>query len=374
MIVSKYNHPFLAVLLACLLGCSALSCSVTGVFAEENPGGSSIEIDEEDLEEDGEYVDLDFELDDEDVDPDDDFMEEYATEVYFDKGDYGYDHRIETFLIIGTDGSGNEEVGENYRGSMADFLTLFVIDHTDDSYGFLELDRNTITPICVTDSLGERLGYYDIQLCYSHYFGSDPESSAENSIEAVSTMLGSLEKIDGYYVLNMDDIGLVADAVGGVEVTLEDDLTSIDPSFTKGSTVLLKGDQAEAFVRARMGVGEGDNKARMRRQRAFINAFYEKAMERVSHDKTFLNDLYQLFDDVAVTDISGNEVSRIAEAMRKGTNKGIVEIEGETKVEVSPADNEEHEAFYPDEDSIIEGMTKLFSLHLIFSYEDLDEE
>ncbi len=312
--------------------------------------------------------------DEEDLDSEDDFMEEYANEVYFEKADYGYDHRIESFLIIGTDGSGNEdEIGEEYRGAMADFLTLFVIDHTDDSYGFLELDRNTITPVCVTNSLGDRLGYYDIQLCYSHYYGSDPESSAENTLEAVGTLLGDLETIDGYYALNMDDVGILADAVDGVEVTLEDDLTSIDPSFVPGAAVVLKGDQAEAYLRARMEVGDGDNKGRMRRQRAFINAFYDKAIEKIKSDKTFLNDLYAVMKDAAVTDISGNEVSRIAEAMRRGTNKGIVGIEGETRIEVSQADGEEHEAFYPKEESVIDAMTKLYSLHLLYSYED-DED
>ena len=370
MIISKHNYLFLTFIAVCILGCGTLSGCGSNVIAGD---GWEDDYSESDADDYG-YEDLDYEIDEEDLDNNDDFMAEYASEVYFDKGDYGYDHRIETFLIIGTDASGNEEVGEEYRGAMADFLTLFVIDHTDDSYGFLELDRNTITPVCVTDSLGERLGYYDIQLCFSHYFGSDPESSAENVSEAVRTLLGSLETIDGYYVLNMDSIGILADAVGGVEVTLEDDLTSIDPSFTKGATVLLEGDQAEGYLRARMGIGDGDNKGRMNRQRAFIKAFYDKAMARMASDKSFLNDLYKLLKDMAVTDISGSEVSRIAEAMRKGTNKGIKTIAGETKIEVSEADHEEHEAFYPEEQSIIDAMTDLFSLHLVYSYEELDEE
>ena len=333
---------------------------------EELPDGEDPK--DEDIE--GEAVDLKDLLDEDDAD---DYIDEYGSELTFDQGIYGYDHRIETYLFIGTDNSGNEagEYGVDYQGGMADFLTLLVIDHTNDTFGFLEIDRNTIVEMPLIDpNGGDELGIEDLQICFSHYFGTDPENSCDNTVDIVCSLLGDLETIDGYYALNMENIGALADEVGGVEVTLEDDLSYIDPSFVPGATVLLKGKQAEDYCRARMEVGEGDNASRMRRQRAYMKAFYEKAMEKLKQNSKFVTDMYKVMKELAVTNISGNDVSRIAEAMRAYNNKGILGIEGEHVIEVSPADNEEHEAFYPEESSIVDAMKELFSLKEIVSFED----
>ena len=59
-------------------------------------------------------------------------VEAQESSVYLDEQVYTYDHRIETFLFIGTDNSGAGE-GEKYSGRMADFLLLMVLDHTDDT-------------------------------------------------------------------------------------------------------------------------------------------------------------------------------------------------------------------------------------------------
>ncbi len=338
---------------------------------------SALSYDEEDEEllsddSEDEYDEL---SDNDEEELEDYYIEDYGNELSFESGIYGYDHRIETYLFIGTDDSGNETgtPGVDYRGGMADFLTLLVIDHTDDTYGFLEIDRNTMVTMAVTGVDGEFGGYDDLQICFSHFFGSDPENSCENSVEVVCEYLGELETIDGYYCLNMDDIGALADAVGGVEVTIEDDMTSIDPSFIPGAVVLLKGDQAEAYCRARMDVGEGDNESRMRRQKAYMESFYKKSIDLVKQDSNFVSDLYKLMKDLAVTNISGNDVSRITEAVHSGENKGILDIEGEAVLEKSHSDQEIHEAFYPRESSLIDAMTKLFSLKLIVSFADEEE-
>ena len=286
--------------------------------------------------------------------------------VYLDDGLYGFDHRIESYLFIGTDGSGNEEgEGEDYQGAMADFLLLMVMDHTNDSYGFIQIDRNTVTEVDLVNTDGEITDTREMQICTSHCYGGNPEESAENTIEAVKILLGELENIDGYYVLNMSSVGTLSDAVGGVEVTLEDDMTSVSPKFRKGETVKLNGEEAEMYVRARMSVGEGDNASRMRRQRAFMDSFQKTVMHRVKQEPNFINQLYKTLKDVAVTDISGNDISRMAEMFRKGKSKGILKFEGTSKTETILEDGLEHETFYPEAESVRDVMKELYSLQLL---------
>ena len=63
--------------------------------------------------------------------------EEADNETLLYLGDeiYELNNNIESYLIIGTDNSGNEkaEGTDEYRGSMADFLLLLVINKTDEA-------------------------------------------------------------------------------------------------------------------------------------------------------------------------------------------------------------------------------------------------
>ena len=299
---------------------------------------------------------------------DDDEDEDYGYNNVLWIGDdvYGYDDRIETFLFIGTDASGNETgKGKDYRGTLADVLILMVIDHTDDTYGFLQIDRNTITTVSMIDQNGEDQGGSEEQINTAHWYGSSPVQGAENTVEAVKTVVGDIDDIDGYYVLNMDQIGALNDSIGGVEVTIEEDMTVVDPAFKKGKTILLSNEQAEKYIRARTILEDDTNASRMRRQRAYMDGYSSKAMEKLKEDPSFINDLWDSLQEVAVTDMTGKDVSKIAEALRADESKGILSYEGETKLGHLLQDGKEHEEFYPSEESMVEVLTKLFSLEKV---------
>ena len=70
--------------------------------------------------------------------------------------------------------------------------------------------------------------------------------------------------------------------------------------------------------------------------------------------------------------MNGNVFSRIAEMVRSGESKGILTLDGETKLGTVLGDGVEHEEFYPSEESILDVMKQLFSLELI--EEDEEEE
>lgn len=68
---------------------------------------------------------------------------------------YIYNHQIETYLFLGTDGSGAEDgEGEDYVGSMADSINLLVLDKTDKTYAIIQLNRDTITEIDLMELVG----------------------------------------------------------------------------------------------------------------------------------------------------------------------------------------------------------------------------
>lgn len=292
--------------------------------------------------------------------------------LYIDDELYGYDHRIETFLFIGTDHSGNPDATgeEEYHGAMADFLLLMVIDHTDDKYGFLQIDRNTMAEIPMITPDGETADYQTMQLCTSHWYGKDAQQSAENTVDVVSELVGELDPINGYYVLSMDQIGTLNASVGGVDVTIEEDMTAVDPAFTKGTTLTLTDEQAEKFIRARMALEDDSNQSRMSRQKQYMNSFFSKALAKFREEPNFINTLWDTLINTAVTDMSGNSFSRIAETMRKDESRGFLTFEGETKLGTTLDDGEEHDEFYPDTDSVRDVLTELFTLQHIEEEEE----
>ena len=274
---------------------------------------------------------------------------------------YGFDHRIETFLFVGTDLSGNSEP-EEYRGAMADFLLLMVLDHTDNTYGYLQIDRNTITDVRELDKDGQEITSRDLQICTAHWYGRNPEMAAENTVDAVRRYLGGLARIDGYYVLNVEDAGKLNSAVGGVEVTIGDDLSALDPAMTKGRTLKLSDKQARIFLQARQNVGEGTNAERMGRQRQYMAAFFNRVKEKTKENPEFGLEVWNRLKDAGRTDMNGNDFSRIAKKILKGEDKGIRTVRGETALGTVLEDGELHEEFYADEASKREEMCELFSL------------
>lgn len=290
--------------------------------------------------------------------------------VQFSGSRYGFDHRLETFLFIGTDASGNSDP-DNFRGPMADYLLLMVLDHTENTIGYLQIDRNTVTDVRELTWEGEEITSRELQICTAHWYGRNPEMAAENTVYAVRQMLGGLGKIDGYFVMNIADVDRLNHAVGGVEVTLEEDLDKGDPALKKGETLTLSDRQAAYFLQARRGVGEGTNAERMARQRQYMASFFRKVKEKTMENPKFGLELWSMLKDSAVSNMNGNDFSRIAQKLLKGTDQGIRTIPGETVLGYVLQDGVKHEEFYADEDALLGVMRDLFSLVPIGNGHDL---
>ncbi len=284
--------------------------------------------------------------------------------VVINSKDYEITHNLENYLLIGTDNAGNGNVRDSatYKGQMADVLLLLVLDRTDNTYGVLQLDRDTIVEMPYITEEGRKEGTVKGQLCTAHGFGTSAEMSCENTVETVSTLLGGLP-IDGYFSIHMDEIAALNHAVGGVEVTIEDDLTGADPAFAKGAVLTLTDEQAERFVRARMDVGDEDNTNRMQRQLQYMAGFKTKALKKVKEDSGFAEELYETLEEQgAVTDIPESRISVISNQIYKGEDLGTFRMEGEHTKGYVLGDGKEHAEFYPDAASIEEILVKLCGL------------
>ena len=289
-------------------------------------------------------------------------FQEKTVSIKLHKKTWKFAHPVQTYLFIGTDKSGNEDAeGEEYHGSMADALMLVVVDKEEKTYGILQLNRDTITEVPMLLQDGSANASAQMQLCTAHWYGKDKTASCDNTVETVSKMLGGLP-IDGYYALKMDAMPLLNHEVGGVTVTLEDNMTKLDPAMKKGPTLTLTDRQAELLMQSRYTMEDDRNTQRMRRQQIFLKAFMKKIEKQNEGDVNATVKLYDRLRPYATTDIKMNDLTALLKDMQGYTDKGIVTIDGKSKIGEKLHDGKKHWEFYMDEDSLETSMKQLYPL------------
>ena len=273
----------------------------------------------------------------------------YKNETYVKKGN------LETYLIAGIDAPGKVEKVTEYDGTgQCDVLAVIVRDRSTDQCKLLSIDRNTITAVKSLDNDGTYLDTTDIQISLAHAMGFDQQVRAENTVDAVSHLLGD-QTIDGYAMVNMGAIQVVNDMVGGVTVTIEDDFSDVDPSMKKGETVTLMGEQAEKYVRSRKEISDGSNQNRMSRQSTYEEAFKPAFRNKCAENSKFPLEVYHAMEDYMTTNISAKKFCRLAILMSDENQDEKVAISG-----TDGLDEDEWQTFTPDEDSLQEAILELF--------------
>ena len=273
----------------------------------------------------------------------------YKNETYVKKGN------LETYLIAGIDAPGKVEKVTEYDGTgQCDVLAVIVRDRSTDQCKLLSIDRNTITAVKSLDNDGTYLDTTDIQISLAHAMGFDQQVRAENTVDAVSHLLGD-QTIDGYAMVNMGAIQVVNDMVGGVTVTIEDDFSDIDPSMKKGETVTLMGEQAEKYVRSRKEISDGSNQNRMSRQSTYEEAFKPAFRNKCAENSKFPLEVYHAMEDYMTTNISAKKFCRLAILMSDENQDEKVAISGTYGL-----DEDGWQTFTPDADSLQEAILELF--------------
>ena len=231
-------------------------------------------------------------------------------------------------LLAGIDEYGPVQSSESYNNSgEADMVSLLIFNETDQSIDILTLNRDTMLEMPVLGIGGKQAGTMYGQLALAHTYGSGLEDSAQNLAKTVSNFLCGV-RIDYYVTMNMDAISLLNDAVGGVQVTVTDDFSEIDPSIPMGE-VTLKGKQAVTFVQTRQGLGDQLNLTRMERQREYMTGFITALKSSVESSTGFVASTYETVSDYMVTDCTVKAMTAFADRYADYELGDVVAIRGE---------------------------------------------
>lgn len=265
---------------------------------------------------------------------------------------YEYNEDIMTFLVMGIDKDSQvRESRGKTDGGQADALFLVILNPDDQGIRILAINRDTMTDI-------EMYGYGQTahaQIANQHGFGDGKELSCELTVKAVSRLLYDLP-IHGYAAINMSAIPKLNDAVGGVTVTVPEDLAWINRGWTRGAEVTLKGQDAYDYVHYR-DINEFESaRGRLARQKAYLTEFINNARAAVKKDITLPLTLYGELSKYMVTDVTVDELAYLAGEVLDYHLEGdpVYTMEGTTRM------GEKHEEFYPDEEALKGLMIELF--------------
>lgn len=263
---------------------------------------------------------------------------------------YRYNDEIITLLCMGIDRSSenweeNEMTGEN---GQADAIFLLVLNQQAHTLKLIAVSRDTMTEIAAYDREGNYLGESKNHLALAFSYGKTKQEGAEAVKHAVSKLFYQLP-IHGYAAIDWDALGKINDSVGGVTVTLTEDMVLGGEPFESGDTLRLTGDQTKSYVRHR-GDALGSNNERMSRQKTYATAFISEARRAISKDPLLTADLYQELTADMVTSLGVNEAVYLASLLPsiRFSAEDIVTVEGTVK------QGARYEEFYVDEEKLMD--------------------
>ena len=273
--------------------------------------------------------------------------------VYIDGTAYVPRRDVKNYLLMGIDEFGATEDG---GVAQADFLLVLSFDVNAKSYTMLFINRDTMAQVDVYDIFGKKIETREEQIALSHAYGSPFEISNSqkcvNTSKSVSRLLLGV-KFDSYVSMTMNAVSEIVNSVGGVSVTVEEDMTALDERLVKGETVLLDGELAMRYIRARGSLSDSSNISRMKRQESFLKAFIEK-MAGDELDEAELLELYDKVSPYIVTN-SGIEIfDEMIEKLETYEMGEMLTLEGKSVV------GETYMEFYVDENSRNDVLREIF--------------
>lgn len=252
---------------------------------------------------------------------------------------YKYNTDLSNVLFLGVDKK--QEFKEEFAGyaGQSDCIILLAMNKKEKTTTMLQVSRDSMVDVRVYDMAGDYQTTENMQITTQYAYGDGGKRSCQLTKNAVSDLLYEIP-IRSYISMNIEGIGVINDAVGGVNLTIPEDYTSIDPAFGQGNNVTLSGAQAERYVRYRDTNVLGSNDQRMKRQTQYIKALFSQ-MKKAGSSR--YDDIWASAKPYTITDMSVDELKALSSYEM---DEEILKVPGQT---VAGA---EHDEYHVDVDAL----------------------
>lgn len=210
-----------------------------------------------------------------------------------------------SILLMGHDGRATDELN-----GQVDFILVAAIDTKSGKTTLIYVPRDTMADVQRT--YGHSDEYADtvnMQIAAAFAYGSDFEHSAQRMCDTVSRVLFGVP-LNYYFLMDINGVGPLADAVDGVQLTSLEDVPKTD--MKEGEQLDLRGDAAKLYVTER-DTGEAWSAGkRLERQKQFVNEYAKKLMDIVKSDPQAVLGVLDGVNDYSLTNLGPSEVTYLA--------------------------------------------------------------
>ena len=272
--------------------------------------------------------------------------------VDYDGKQYKYKDSLINIVVLGTDSDLPVTEKQENIGDMGqtDAIYLVSIDTKKDTMKVYAIPRDSMGEIEIRNESGQLVSIINAQLALQYNFALNCVDSSKLSADAVSKLMYYIP-VNRVCVFNCEAISVINDAVGGVEVTIENDFTDesgeeLEPEFYKGNTVKLTGEQAITYVRERDCSIFASAMDRVSRQEQYISNLTSTVKTKIKKNPMMAISILDKLkkQDCIYTDISSCELIYFAQfAARTGFSMDdVITIPGEVNM------GEEFEEYHTD--------------------------
>jgi LCP family protein required for cell wall assembly len=291
--------------------------------------------------------------------------------IAYDGKVYEYNEDTLNFILLGIDKEGELGKEENYTYSevgQADAIFLVSLNNRDKTFNLICIPRNSMVDLEVYNEDKEVVRTFHNQICLQYPYAGGGQSGLDKMKESISDLFYGLP-IHGACAIDLDSIGVIVDMLGGIEVTIPDDMTEVDKSYVEGSTLRLTKDNSMIYLRYRDFDALGSPTTRLTRQKEFLKTAINVAIDKVKENPMIVSDIYQTVDSYMNTDISVDEAVYLSKQLLDYsiTDDSFYQLTGEDKQVDKVKEDGKHtyDDFYLDEDALMDVMVKVFYTQVV---------
>lgn len=256
--------------------------------------------------------------------------------VVYNSKRYQYNEDMCNILLLGIDSDDTPGSAEGNH-DQADILVLAALDLAGNRMSLISVPRDILCDFETLDKNGNSSGVLNAHLALAYAYGDGQHQSCQITANAVSNIFYGLP-IHGYGAYYMKGIGSLNDAVGGVPITVLDDIIMNEvPGASRlvpGAQVTLNAREAEIYLRVRLEYQADANQHRMQRQKQYMLSLLSQAKERVKENPASLLTMYDAVDEYILTNLDIGQISYLAtEAVSMDFTGDIRSLTGELSLD-----------------------------------------
>lgn len=280
---------------------------------------------------------------------------------------YEYKDNCLNFLLMGIDRSGELSKDtdlSDWSAGQADAIFLVSLDTDEKKISVIGIPRNAMVNLEIYNQEEECIDTIYNQICLQYGYAGGGELGLEKMKDSVSDLLMGLP-IHGACAVSYDAIGVITDMLGGIEVTIPEDMTAYRGDYTAGSIVTLNGKNVVEYLRYRDNSELGSPTTRLTRQKEFMKAAIDDAVQAVKKNPAVVKEMYQAVLRYMNTDITLDKAVYLAAQSLDYSiaDNSFYQLTGEDKrvdFEQPQKSEDFYDDFYLDKEYLTETLVRVF--------------